>query len=129
MVHCLITDKENTFFVVIVQIYFLLIIITKTPNLIGGQVVHFYLTTYKQIVSGLRRCIFRAQVHSIGICCMRVPSRGRSIALERGMVFGYDRCRGHSYCTPPRVSYHSYPACDAKLILVTYDSMNRLGQS
>ena len=46
MVHCLITDKENTFFVVIVQIYFLLIIITKTPNLIGGQVVHFCLTTY-----------------------------------------------------------------------------------
>ena len=33
------TDKENSFFVVIVQIYFLLIILTKTPNLIGGQVV------------------------------------------------------------------------------------------
>ena len=45
MVHCLITDKENTFFVVIVQIYFLLIIITKPPNLIEVPVVHFYLTT------------------------------------------------------------------------------------
>ena len=60
---------------------------------------------------------------------MPAPSRGRSIALERGMVFGYDRCRGRSYCTPPPVSFRSYPACDAKLILVTYDSMNRLGQS
>jgi len=30
-----------------VQIYFLLIIITKTPNLIEGQVVHFCLTTYR----------------------------------------------------------------------------------
>ena len=28
------------------QIYFLLIIVAKTPNLIGGQVVHFCLTTY-----------------------------------------------------------------------------------
>jgi len=30
-----------------VQIYFLLIIVAKTPNLIGDQVVHFCLTTYK----------------------------------------------------------------------------------
>jgi len=38
---------KDSFFVVIVQIYlFINIIHTKTPNLIGGQVVHFCLTTY-----------------------------------------------------------------------------------
>ena len=38
---------QKFFFVVIVQIYFFINnFITKTPNLIGGQVVHFCLTTY-----------------------------------------------------------------------------------
>ena len=42
----MVNRQGEFFFVVIVQIYFLLIIITKTPNLIGAQVVHFCLTTY-----------------------------------------------------------------------------------
>ena len=38
---------KDSFFVVIVQIYFFINIIhTKTPNLIEVPVVHFYLTTY-----------------------------------------------------------------------------------
>ena len=42
---------KDSFFVVIVQIYFFINIIhTKTPNLIGAQVVHFRLTTYNTFV-------------------------------------------------------------------------------
>ena len=64
------------FFVVIVQIYFLLIIITKTPNLIGGQVVHFCLTTCNQreykrprLPTSLSRIQIGMHLKAIGLAC------------------------------------------------------------
>ena len=58
------------------QIYFLLIIITKTPNLIGAQVVHFCLTTYNQreyklprLPTSLSRIQIGMHLKAIGLAC------------------------------------------------------------
>ena len=72
----MVNRQGEFFFVVIVQIYFLLIIITKTPNLIGGQVVHFCLTTYNQreykrprLPTSLSRIQIVMYLKAIGLAC------------------------------------------------------------
>ena len=37
---------KDSFLLSLCKYNFLLMILTKTPNLIGGQIVHFWLTTY-----------------------------------------------------------------------------------
>ena len=72
----MVNRQGEFFFVVIVQIYFLLIILTKTPNLIGGQVVHFCLTTYNQreykrprLPTSLSRIQIGMHLKAIGLAC------------------------------------------------------------
>ena len=45
---------------------------------------------------------------------MPAPSRGRSTVLGKEMECVFARYKGHIGRTPPRVSYRSYRACDAK---------------
>lgn len=49
---------------------------------------------HEQSVSGPGLCTRPARGHSIGIDCTPAPSRSRSTVLERGMGYGYGRCRG-----------------------------------
>ena len=48
---------KNSFLLSLCKYTFLLIILTKTPNLIGGKVVHFCLTTYNfnKVFAGLAK--------------------------------------------------------------------------
>jgi len=50
-----------------------MIILTKTPNLIGGQVVHFCLTTYPEVMQ------VRTFSSMPSIACWRTPETSKHL--------------------------------------------------
>ena len=111
--------QGELFFVVIVQIYFLLIIITKTPNLIGGQVVYFCLTTYNQreykrprLPTSLSRIQIGMHLKAIGLACgIRQPLSfhvGRhsfgTLTLETGVsIESIAKMMGHAFIASTQI--------------------------